>query len=57
MYEQHFLASIALYRLHQGAARPRPRIDLQPSSFMMEALPRSTAVIVDDIPTFLEKFK
>ena len=42
MYEQHFLASIALYRLHQGAARPRPRIDLQPSSFMMEALPRST---------------
>ena len=24
---------------------------------MMEALPRSTAVIVDDIPTFLEKLQ
>ena len=57
MYGQHFLASIALYRLHQGAARPRPRIDLQPTSFMMEALPRSTAVIVDDIPAFLEKLQ
>ena len=34
-----------------------PQDGAQPTSYMMEALPRSIAVIMDAIPTFLEKFK
>ena len=46
-----------LPRAPGGAGLQCPQDGAQPTSYMMEALPRSIAVIVDDIPTLLEKLQ